>query len=175
MNYTYLLECSDGTLYCGWTNDLEKRVKAHNSGRGAKYTKSRRPVRLVWYETFETKEEALRDLGRLYERMVMRRHTNGGYQHVVDELWKQCEIWNVDLIIMYQNVACKNMATVQGILDDQAREQNRKMIWIEHDLMDPRTVSRRQMRDKVSEYMRTVMHAEPLDPTLVDFEDEICL
>ena len=123
----------------------------------------------------EDPEEALRDLGRLYERMVMRRHTNGGYQHVVDELWKQCEIWNVDLIIMYQNVACKNMATVQGILDDQARQQNRKMIWIEHDLMDPRTVSRRQMRDKVSEYMRTVMHAEPVDPTLVDFEDEICL
>ena len=60
MNYTYLLKCSDGTLYCGWTNDLEKRVKAHNSGRGAKYTKSRRPVRLVWYETFETKEEAMR-------------------------------------------------------------------------------------------------------------------
>ena len=59
MNYTYLLECSDGALYCGWTNDLEKRVKAHNSGRGAKYTKSRRPVRLVWYETFETKEEAM--------------------------------------------------------------------------------------------------------------------
>lgn len=59
MNYTYLLECSDGTLYCGWTNDLEKRVNAHNSGRGAKYTKPRRPVRLVWYETFETKEEAM--------------------------------------------------------------------------------------------------------------------
>ena len=123
----------------------------------------------------EDKEEALRDLARLYERMVMRRHTNGGYQHVVDELWRQCEIWNVDLIIMYQNVACKNMATVQGILDEQARQQNRKMIWIEHDLMDPRTVSRRAMRDKVNEYMRTVMHAEPVDPTLVDFEDDICL
>ena len=132
---------------------------------------------LNFTKTLETedKEEALRDLGRLYERMVMRRHTNGGYQHVVDELWKQCEIWDVDIIIMYQNVACKNMATVQGILDDQAREQNRKMIWIEHDLMDPRTVSRRQMRDKVNEFMRTVMHAEPVDPTLVDFEDEICL
>ena len=61
MNYTYLLECSDGTLYCGWTNDLEKRVNAHNSGRGAKYTKPRRPVRLVWYETFETKEEAMEE------------------------------------------------------------------------------------------------------------------
>ena len=47
MNYTYLLECADKTLYCGWTNDLEKRVKAHNSGLGAKYTKPRRPVALV--------------------------------------------------------------------------------------------------------------------------------
>ena len=123
----------------------------------------------------EDKEEALRDLGRLYERMVMRRHTNGGYQHVVDELWKQCEIWDVDIIIMYQNVACKNMATVQGILDDQAREQNRKMIWIEHDLMDPRTVSRKTMRDKVNQYMRTVMREEPIDATLLDFDDENCM
>ena len=60
MNYTYLLECADRTLYCGWTNDLEKRVKAHNSGSGAKYTKPRRPVVLVYYEEFETKEEAMR-------------------------------------------------------------------------------------------------------------------
>ena len=123
----------------------------------------------------EDKEEALRDLGRLYERMVMRRHTNGGYQHVVDELWKQCEIWDVDIIIMYQNVACKNMATVQGILDDQGRERGYDLIWIEHDLMDPRTVSRRTMRDKVNEYMRTVMNAEPVDPSLVEFEDEVCM
>ena len=60
MNYTYLLECADRTLYCGWTNDLEKRVNAHNSGSGAKYTKPRRPVVLVYYEEFETKEEAMR-------------------------------------------------------------------------------------------------------------------
>ena len=60
MNYTYLLECADHTLYCGWTNDLEKRVKAHNSGLGAKYTKPRRPVKLVYFEEFETKEEAMR-------------------------------------------------------------------------------------------------------------------
>ena len=43
-NYTYLLRCADGTLYCGWTNDLDKRVAAHNTGAGAKYTKARRPV-----------------------------------------------------------------------------------------------------------------------------------
>ncbi len=59
MNYTYLLECADGTLYCGWTNCLEARVKAHNDGKGAKYTKSRRPVKLVYYEVFETKGEAM--------------------------------------------------------------------------------------------------------------------
>ena len=60
MNYTYLLQCADGTLYCGWTNHLEKRVEAHNAGKGAKYTKSRRPVLLVYYEEYETKSEALR-------------------------------------------------------------------------------------------------------------------
>lgn len=60
MNYTYILRCGDGTLYCGWTNDLEKRLSAHNAGLGAKYTKSRRPVELVYSERFETKEEAMR-------------------------------------------------------------------------------------------------------------------
>ena len=58
MNYTYILKCRDGTLYTGWTNDLEKRLKAHNAGHGAKYTRSRTPVELVYYETFETKVEA---------------------------------------------------------------------------------------------------------------------
>ncbi|WP_029232284.1 GIY-YIG nuclease family protein [Butyrivibrio sp. VCB2006] len=57
-NYTYILECSDGTYYCGWTNDLEKRVATHNDGKGGKYTRVRLPVKLVYYETFETKEEA---------------------------------------------------------------------------------------------------------------------
>lgn len=59
MNYTYIVECSDGTLYTGWTNNLEKRLEAHNAGKGAKYTKTRRPVKLVYQEQFETKEEAM--------------------------------------------------------------------------------------------------------------------
>ena len=60
MNYTYLLRCADSTLYCGWTNHLAERVKAHNAGRGAKYTRGRRPVALVYYEAFDTKEEAMK-------------------------------------------------------------------------------------------------------------------
>ncbi len=58
MNYTYILKCADGTLYCGWTNDLEKRIKTHNDGKGAKYTRSRLPVSLVYYEKFESSVEA---------------------------------------------------------------------------------------------------------------------
>ena len=54
------MECSDGTLYTGWTNNLEHRVEAHNVGKGAKYTKSRRPVKLVYFETYSSKEEAMR-------------------------------------------------------------------------------------------------------------------
>lgn len=57
---TYILRCCDGTLYTGWTNDIKKRLAAHNSGKGAKYTKSRTPVELVHVEFFDTREEAMR-------------------------------------------------------------------------------------------------------------------
>ena len=58
--YMYVLECADGSLYTGYTTDVEKRLKTHNAGKGAKYTKSRRPVILVYYEEYGTKSEALR-------------------------------------------------------------------------------------------------------------------
>ena len=60
MNYTYIVRCSDGTLYTGWTTDVELRVRTHNSGKGAKYTRSRLPVTLVYYETYPTRQEAMR-------------------------------------------------------------------------------------------------------------------
>lgn len=59
MNYTYILTCADGTLYTGWTNDLDRRLAAHNAGKGGKYTRSRIPVTLVYHEEFATKEEAM--------------------------------------------------------------------------------------------------------------------
>lgn len=59
-NYTYILRCADGTLYTGWTNNLEKRLAAHNAGTAAKYTRPRRPVTMVYHETFTTKEAAMR-------------------------------------------------------------------------------------------------------------------
>jgi putative endonuclease len=60
MNYIYILKCKDDSLYTGWTNDLKKRITSHNAGKGAKYTKARRPVELVYYEEFQTREEAMK-------------------------------------------------------------------------------------------------------------------
>ena len=60
MYYVYLLRCGDGTLYAGFTNDLARRLGAHNAGRGAKYTRGRRPVELVYWESFSNKSSALR-------------------------------------------------------------------------------------------------------------------
>ena len=59
LNYTYIVLCNDGSLYTGWTTDLERRISTHNRGEGARYTRSRLPVRLVYYEEFETKQEAM--------------------------------------------------------------------------------------------------------------------
>lgn len=58
--YTYILRCSDGTYYTGYTDHLERRVKVHNEGKGAKYTRGRLPVELMYYEEFETKAEAMK-------------------------------------------------------------------------------------------------------------------
>ena len=59
MFFVYILKCSDGTLYTGWTNNLDKRMDKHNAGHGAKYTRGRLPVEMVYFEAYETKEEAM--------------------------------------------------------------------------------------------------------------------
>lgn len=60
MNYTYIIKCSDNTLYTGWTTNLNRRLLAHNQGKGAKYTRSRTPVTLVYFEEFADKQSAMR-------------------------------------------------------------------------------------------------------------------
>ena len=60
MNFTYILRCADGTLYTGWTNDLAKRLAAHNRGTASRYTRVRRPVEMIYHESFADKEDAMR-------------------------------------------------------------------------------------------------------------------
>jgi putative endonuclease len=78
----YILQCADGTLYTGWTTDLERRFQAHNSGRGARYTRGRRPVRLVYHEEQPTRsaaqrrEAAIRRLSRTDKlKLIERKHS----------------------------------------------------------------------------------------------------
>lgn len=70
MCYVYMLKCSDNTLYTGWTNNLDKRIQTHSRGKGAKYTRCRLPVRLVYFEKFEDKISAQK---REYEIKKMTR------------------------------------------------------------------------------------------------------
>ena len=60
MNYTYILQCKDGSLYTGWTNDIEKRLGDHRSGRGARYTKGRGPLELIYLEVSDSRSQAMR-------------------------------------------------------------------------------------------------------------------
>ena len=123
--------------------------------------------------TIGDKEQALADLVRCYEKMMMRSHTNGGYVNLLDECWKMCEKFHTNIVIMYDHVSCKNVGGLHGLFEDQARERGIHLIWIPHDVMDPRTVSRREMREAFSQYMVTVLNEKPLDPTLLDYEDAL--
>ncbi len=78
--YTYILKCADDTFYCGWTNNLERRLRAHNEGKGAKYTRSRLPVEIIYYEEFESYIEAqkreyqIKQLTRKQKEALIEKH-----------------------------------------------------------------------------------------------------
>lgn len=98
MEYVYILECADGTLYTGWTNDLTARLAAHNSGRGAKYTRGRAPVKLAFSEVFDDRSEALgyeaalKKLTRTEKlNLIAGRHAaDGEYLTVLDAQGRAC-------------------------------------------------------------------------------------
>ncbi len=80
---TYLLRCADGSLYCGWTSNMARRLKAHNRGQGAKYTRSRLPVTLVYLEAWPTPREARQREARIkrmtrQQKEALIRHGAGG-------------------------------------------------------------------------------------------------
>ncbi|MFQ5811932.1 MAG: GIY-YIG nuclease family protein [Anaerolineae bacterium] len=83
MAVVYILECADGTLYTGWTTDLERRLRAHNSGRGARYTRGRRPLHLAYREKQPTRsaaqkrEAAIRRLSRANKLKLIEGRWNG--------------------------------------------------------------------------------------------------
>lgn len=119
----------------------------------------------------DDKEQDYYDLADLYAKMNMRNRSEGGYEVGVEDLWRFCEDFRADLVIMYEHVGCKSMTGYHGIFEEEARKHNLHLIWVTHGLMDPRKAGRRDMRTEVNRYMHTVFHEEPLDASLENFDD----
>lgn len=118
----------------------------------------------------DTYEHALEDLATFNELAPMRSMAVGGYEHIF-KLWDYMEQFHCDMVVMYDQLQCKGMQGIKGMFEDEFRKRNIHAIWVPHALPDKRTVSRGEIRSIINDYMVTVMHEEPLDPTLVDFDD----
>ena len=123
-------------------------------------------------DTPENRETAYYDMAWLTENMIMRNRTHGGYKVLLDELWEYCEQFNADMVVLWEHMACKALSGFHGQFEEMARERGIHLIWVTHDLFDPRVVSRQGVRDQVNNYMRTVMGEEPIDPSLEILPDE---
>ena len=120
----------------------------------------------------DTYENCLEDMARYHMWAPMRRMAVGGMHHIF-ELWENMEKFNCDMVAMYDQLQCKGMQGVHGLFEDEFRARNIHAFWMPHALPDSRTVSRMEIRRIINVYMTTVMHEEPLDPSLLDFDDSM--
>ena len=118
-----------------------------------------------------SKETMLAGIAKMAQGATMRVHTKGGCHVILDDLWLKVEEYNADMVVMFDQISCKGVTTIRGLFEEQARARGIKMVWVEQDLFDPTTISRRHMRDTVNKYMEAVMGEKPVDPTLLDFDD----
>ena len=115
-------------------------------------------------------DDTVMDMARYHEWAPMRRMAVGGMHHIF-ELWEYMEKFHCDMVMMYDQLQCKGMQGVVGLFEDEFRKRNIHAIWMPHALPDKRTVSRAEIRRIINDYMFTVMQEEPLDPSLLDFDD----
>ena len=117
-------------------------------------------------------ENCLEDCATYHMWAPMRRMAVGGMHHIF-ELWDYMQRFNCDMVAMYDQLQCKGMQGVHGLFEEEFRKRNVKAFWMPHALPDSRTVSRAEIRGLINDYMTTVMHEEPLDPSLLDFDDSM--
>jgi hypothetical protein len=115
-------------------------------------------------------EKAMFDMACYTEKGVMRHHAVGGFDNI-NAVWDWAKAFNCDMVISNDNIACKGMNGVHAMLEEQARELGFYFFFLPHDLEDCRTISRQDMRNATNNYMNVVLGEEPLDPTLVEFDD----
>lgn len=127
-NVTYILRCSDDSLYTGWTNDIESRLRAHNAGQGAKYTRCRRPVELVYLEEFDSKQEAMSREARI--KQLSRKDK----LKLIEE-WSNRREDNMEIRDCYQPTELTQMEPFQKILRNGQTEQEFAPVITEHQLL----------------------------------------
>ena len=115
-------------------------------------------------------ENTLMDMAKYHEMAPMRRNAVGGLHHIF-MLWENMEKFNCDMVAMYDQLQCKGMQGVVGLFEDEFRARGIHAFWVPHALPDKRTVPRSEIRQIINDYMSTVMGEEPLDPSLLDFDD----
>ena len=108
----------------------------------------------------------------MYQTSTMRAHTKGGSEVMLEDLWEKYEEFNADMIIMFDQISCKGVGAINGLFEEGAMHRGIPMCRVRQDLMDPTSITRREMRNDVNVFMLTVMKEEPLDASLVDFDDD---
>ncbi len=120
-----------------------------------------------------TNDNMLKAMAKHTSRATMRKQTNGGYENSLDELWDICAEYKPDIVFLYDHFNCKGMAGLISMYEEQADERDIKLCTVPQELLDSRTISRRDMREKINKFMINVMKAAPIDPGLVDFDDSL--
>ena len=116
-------------------------------------------------------DNALVGVAKSYEHGIMRRHLTGGYEHLL-EFWELARRFNCDIVVMNEDITCKGALGLSGVVNDSMKNYPEiKMMTIPNDLFDHRTISRTDMRREVNSFMTAVMQEEPLDASLLDFDD----
>lgn len=115
-------------------------------------------------------DDALVGIARNHEAGVMRRHLTGGWEHLV-EFWQEAERFGCDMVVLNNDITCKGALGLTGVILDQAKEKKIRLMTVSNDMFDHRTISRQDMRDEVNNYMTAVMQEEPLDASLLSYDD----
>ena len=119
-----------------------------------------------------SRESMLHGVADMYQTSTMRAHTKGGSEVMLDELWEKYAEYDADMIIMFDQISCKGVGAISGLFEEGALRRGIPMCKVRQDLMDPTSITRREMRNDVNIFMQTVMDETPVDASLVEFDDD---
>jgi hypothetical protein len=115
-------------------------------------------------------DDALVGIARNHETGVMRRHLTGGWEHLV-EFWQEAERFDCDMVILNNDITCKGALGLTGVILDQAKDKKTHLMMVSNDMFNHVTIPRADMRKEVNDYMFTVMQEQPLDASLLEYDD----